>query len=99
MAVTDEQAKDVGRDSIEAAIVRVLLEFQKRCKDPTCQEVFNDVLLAEQGNTPDLEKWLNPRKLGQIVRDQLGLRTKHKERGSVVVLDAKRLIALASKFE
>ena len=94
----DEQSRDVGRESVEAAIVRALSSFQDQRKAPTCLEVTNAVLVAEFQNMPDLDRWLKPRTVGTIVRDQLGLKTKHTERGSVVLVERKRLRALQEKY-
>lgn len=92
---SDHQKREIRSESIEAAIVRVLSGYGP--KPPTCFEVAQAVIIAEQDNVPDLRRWFGPRKVGEIVR-ALGLETKHTEKGTVILLDGRKLRGLEARY-
>ena len=94
----DQQAKDVGKESVEAAIVRVVSDFHQKGEEPICAEIAEAVKYAEAENIPNLDRWLTPRKVGQIVRDQLGFQTRHTDRGTAVSWPPMRLHSLEEKY-
>jgi hypothetical protein len=70
------KAKVVASESAEAAIVQVLLDAPDG-NILTCLDVCN--IIDEDDRRRDVGKWLKPRTVGRIVRDELGLETEHKQ--------------------
>jgi hypothetical protein len=85
------QAREIAAESVEAAIVEVLSEKPELT---TCGEIAEAVICEK----PDVQRWLTSQRVGKIVRDNLGLKTNHKKRGTVVERDAAKLEALKRRY-
>jgi hypothetical protein len=83
----DNREKEVGSESVEAAIVRALFDCAQKGEQPTCKQLAKTVLEAEGQNITRLEQWLSPNKIGRMVRE-MGFETKHTRTGAVIVPDA-----------
>ena len=93
----EQQASEVRYESVEAAIVRALSDFDQRGQQPTCKELCDVVLMAEADNDPKLDLWLNPKKMSGILRS-LGFFTRHTKTGAVVLSNKKRLRGLEEQY-
>jgi len=93
----DQQTREIGYGSIEAAIIRVLSSSHRRGEQPTCKEICDAVIFAESENVPGIERWLGPRKIGDMLRE-LGFSTKHTAKGAIAVIDQGRLEGLERKY-
>jgi hypothetical protein len=89
------KAKVVASESAEAVIVQVLLDAPEG-NILTCQDVCN--MISEDGHFPDIGKWLKPRSVGRIVRDELGLETEHREKGTVIKFSQAQITELAFQY-
>jgi hypothetical protein len=89
------KARVVASESAEAAIVQVLLDAPED-NIINCQDVCN--MIDEDGRFPDTAKWIKPRHVGRIVRDELGLETEHKEQGTVINFSPEQIKNLAVRY-
>jgi hypothetical protein len=93
----DTRAREIGNESVEAAIVRALADCIQRGESLTCKELAERSLEAEKQNIIGLDRWLSANKVGRMVRE-MGFETRHTRDGAVVVADAERLRALTNRF-
>jgi hypothetical protein len=93
----DTRAREVGSESVEAAIVRVLADGTQRGASLTCKELAEKVLEAEQSNIAGLDRWLSANKVSRMVRE-MGFETRHTRDGAIIVADDDRLRALTARF-
>jgi hypothetical protein len=93
----DIRARDVSSESVEAAIVRVLVDCIQRREALTCKALAEKVLEAERANIAGLDRWLSANQVSRMVRE-MGLETRHTRDGAVVVANEERLRALTTRF-
>jgi hypothetical protein len=94
----DTRAREVGSESVEAAIVRALADGIHRGESLTCKELAERVVEAERANIAKIDNWLSANKVSRMVRE-MGFETRHTRDGSVVVANDERLRALAARFD
>ena len=92
---SQSKAKVLASESAEAAIVQVLLDSVEG-NILNCQDVCT--MIADDGSFPDVAKWIRPRHVGRIVRDELGLETEHQKQGTVIKFDKEQLKVLAIRY-
>ena len=91
------ETKEALGTSIDAHLVREYLAQRKNSNPPTCSELALAVRKAEGGSDPNALRWLTAQKAGAMLRE-LGFRTVHRKRGTVVFIEGPKLEALCQKY-
>ena len=90
----DEESAQIGRDSVEAMLVNAYVVLCSKGRSrPTC----GDVAAAVHGEDDSVRRWLNPRKVSELLRD-LGFTTQHSKRGAEIDIDPQRLAVVCSRY-
>jgi hypothetical protein len=92
----EEGTREVLSTSVEASLVRAFLGLRKNIQ-PTCSDITRYVRTSEGEEDTPLLRWLNPRKVSEMLRE-LGFRTTRSKRGAVVSIDEHKLDALCQKY-
>jgi hypothetical protein len=108
LRTTHKELVEGWSNSIAGAIVRYIVNEWSNCKKPVYIQQIADHLNSAQRNSTQqnrhsislelLGEQITTKKVGLILRDQLGLKTTHKRNGNVVLWNKRRLDELKRKY-
>jgi hypothetical protein len=90
------ERREVLSTSVDASLVRAFLSLRKNIQ-PTCLDIARYVRTSEGEEDMPLLRWLNPRKVSEMLHE-MGFRTIRSKRGAVVSIDEHKLNALCQKY-
>jgi len=92
----DAEVREVRRESWEAQLIEAYVALPGKENGPTCQALA-DIVTNGTDADANMHRALTARKVSEIMRG-MGFKTKHTNRGSVVMINENRLRELCKRF-